>query len=142
MNRSSHSLIVALAAGLFPFLVFWDGFPMLPVLDGCITAASALLGHHCLVLQRLPATQAARAVPEDVRRRWCRVLGILFLTNAALAPLGFLLWNILRFDQDLILLAQILGFFLLCLTSLIPVRQAAGKRSNSQSQYPLDKSVR
>ena len=119
MNRSSHSLVVALAAGLFPFLVFWDGFPMLPVLDGCITA-----------------------VPEDIRRRWCRVLGILFLTNAALAPLGFLLWNILRFDQDLILLAQILSFFLLCLASLIPVRQAAGKRSSSQSQYPLDKSVR
>ena len=127
MNRSSHFLVVALAAGLFPFLVFWDGFPMLPVLDGCITAASALLGHHCLVSQRLPAS---------------RVLGILFLTNAALAPLGFLLWNILRFDQDLILLAQILSFFLLCLASLIPVRQAAGKRSSSQSQYPLDKSVR
>ena len=89
MNRSSHSLVVALAAGLFPFLVFWDGFPMLPVLDGCITAASALLGHHCLVSQRLPATQAAQAVPEDIRRRWCRVLGILFLTNAALAPWGF-----------------------------------------------------
>ena len=98
MNRSSHFLVVALAAGLFPFLVFWDGFPMLPVLDGCITAASALLGHHCLVSQRLPASQAAQAVPEDVRRRWCRVLGILFLTNAALAPLGFLLWNILRLD--------------------------------------------
>ena len=89
MNRSSHFLVVALAAGLFPFLVFWDGFPMLPVLDGCITAASALLGHHCLVSQRLPASQAAQAVPEDVRRRWCRVLGILFLTNAALAPWGF-----------------------------------------------------
>ena len=28
MNRSSHFLVVALAAGLFPFLVFWDGFPM------------------------------------------------------------------------------------------------------------------
>ena len=83
MNRSSHSLVVALAAGLFPFLVFWDGFPMLPVLAGCITAASALLGHHCLVSQRLPATQAAQAVPEDIRRRWCRVLGILFLTNAS-----------------------------------------------------------
>ena len=54
MNRSSHSLVVALAAGLFPFLVFWDGFPMLPVLAGCITAASALLGHHCLVSQRHP----------------------------------------------------------------------------------------
>ena len=40
MNRSSHSLVVALAAGLFPFLVFWDGFPM--------TAVSQLLP-LCLV---------------------------------------------------------------------------------------------
>lgn len=142
MNRSSHFLVVALAAGLFPFLVFWDGISHAAcpgrLYHSCFRSAC----HHCLVSQRLPATQAAQAVPEDVRRRWCRVLGILFLTYAALAPLGFLLWNILRFDQDLILWAQILSFFLLCLASLIPVRQAAGKRSSSQSQYPLNKSVR
>ena len=67
MNRSSHFLVVALAAGLFPFLVFWDGFPMLPVLDGCITAASALLGHHCLCLLYTSSTTG----PPDVGPSFC-----------------------------------------------------------------------
>ena len=120
MNRLEQMLIGVFAAVVF-LTALWDGFPTLPVLYGVLTAASLLFGRVCLVSRELPASPAGRSVPEGVRRRWCRVLGILFLINAALCPLGFLLWSLVRFDQDLILGAQILGFLAICSAGLIPV---------------------
>lgn len=118
------SRLEQMLTGIFAAVVFlnalWDDFPTLPVLYGVLTAASLLFGRACLVSRELPASPAGRSVPEGVRRRWCRVLGSLFLINAALCPLGFLLWSLVRFDQDLILGAQILGFLAICFASLIP----------------------
>ena len=110
--------------GIFTAIMFlnvlWDGFPTLPVLYGVITAASLLFGRACLMSRELPDSGASKQVPAEVRWKWCRVLGILYLLNAALCPLGFLLWYVVRFDSDLILGAQMLGFFVICFASLIP----------------------
>ena len=110
--------------GIFTAIMFlnvlWDGFPTLPVLYGVITAASLLFGRACLMSRELPDSGASKQVPAEVRWKWCRVLGILYLLNAALCPLGFLLWYVVRFDSDLILGAQMLGFFIICFASLIP----------------------
>ena len=59
---------------------------------------------------------------------WRQVLGVLFLINGALCPLGFLLWSFLRFDQDFILWAQIFGFLAICFASLIPLYRGRRKR--------------
>lgn len=119
MERLMPTLIGIFTAIMF-FNVLWDGFPTLPVLYDVITAASLLFGRACLMSRELPDSQASKQVPAEVRWKWCRVLGILYLLNAALCPLGFLLWYVVRFDSDLILGAQMLGFFIICFASLIP----------------------
>lgn len=124
MKRLEQYLLGALIAIVFSN-VFWDDFPTPPVLYGWITASSVLYGMHCLFSKALPASQRAQKVSETVRLRWRRVLGLLFLINAALCPLGLLLWYVLRFDQDFILLAQILGFLAICFASLVPVYRAS-----------------
>ena len=119
-----HRLLCALFATAI-LNVLWDDFPTLPALYGCITVASLLFGGVCLFSQKFPACQAGQAVPADVRLRWCRMLGILYLINAALCPLGFLLWHLVRFDSDFILWAQMFGFFAICFLSLIPTFHTA-----------------
>lgn len=110
--------------GLFTFIslcnILWDGFPAFPILYGAITTASFVFGWNCLVSQDLPDSRTSRQVPAEIRWKWCRILGPLYLVNAALCPLGFLLWYFTHFDQDLILVAQILGFLAICFASLIP----------------------
>lgn len=115
-----EQMLTGVFAAVAVLNALWDDFLTLPVLYGVLTAASLLFGRACLVSRELPASPAGRAVPEGVRRRWCRVLGILFFVNAALCPLGFLLWSLVRFDQGLILGVQILGFLATCFASLIP----------------------
>ena len=119
MERLMPTLIGIFTAIMF-LNVLWDGFPTLPVLYGVLTAASLLFGRACLMSRELPDSRASKQIPEEVRWKWCRVLGILYLLNAALCPLGFLLWYVVRFDSDLILGAQMLGFFIICFASLIP----------------------
>lgn len=112
--------LVGVFTGVVFFNALWEGFPTLPVLYGAITAASLLFGRTCLVSWELPDSRISKQVPEEVRWHWCRALGILYLLNAALCPLGFLLWYFVRFDSDLILGAQMLGFFAICFAGLIP----------------------
>lgn len=119
MERLMQTLVGVFTAVVF-LNVLWDGFPTLPVLYGVITAASLLFGRACLMSRELPASPASQQVPAEVRGKWCRVLGILYLLNAALCPLGFLLWYVVRFDSDLILGAQMLGFLVICFAGLIP----------------------
>lgn len=119
MERLMPTLIGIFTATMF-FNVLWDDFPTLPVLYGVITAASFLFGRACLMFRELPDSRASKQIPAEVRWKWCRVLGILYLLNAALCPLGFLLWYVVRFDSDLILGAQMLGFFVICFAGLIP----------------------
>ena len=107
--------------------VIWDGFPTLPALYGCITSASLLFGWCCLHLKDSPASGLSQNVPEHIRMIWCQVLGVLFLINGALCPVGFLLWYFLRFDQDFILLAQMFGFLAICFASLIPLYRVGGR---------------
>ena len=126
MNRLSRVLLNILMIVAILGTI-WREFPIIPVLYGCMTAASLLFAWICLFSRQLPLTREAQAVPEEVRRSWCLVLGILFAANAALCPLGFLLRQFLPFDQDLILVAQVAGFFILCFASVIPVSRGRGK---------------
>ena len=119
MERLMPTLIGSFTATMF-LNVLWEDFPTLPVLYGVLTAASLLFGRACLMFRELPDSRASKQIPVEVRWKWCRVLGILYLLNAALCPLGFLLWYVVRFDSDLILGAQMLGFFIICFASLIP----------------------
>lgn len=127
MRRLELSFFCLFAA--IPVLnVLWDDFPTLPVLYGCVTAASLLLGWCCLYSKAPPASRRAQSVPENVRMIWRQVLGVLFLINGALCPAGFLLWYFLHFDQDFILLTQMFGFLAICFASLIPLYRGGGTR--------------
>lgn len=119
MNRLGRILLNVLMAVAFIGAI-WKEFPIRPVLYGCMTVASLLLAWVCLFSHELPLSREAQAVPEEVRRRWCRVLGVLYILNAALCPLSFFLGSRVP-DQDMILWGQVAGFFIICFASLIPV---------------------
>ena len=46
---------------------------------------------------------------------------MLYLANAALCPLGWLLTVFVSFDADFILFAQIMGFLLVSLLGFVPL---------------------
>lgn len=54
---------------------------------------------------------------------------MLYLANAALCPLGWLLTVFVSFDTDFILLAQIAGYFLVFLLGFLPLRAAGKERA-------------
>lgn len=60
---------------------------------------------------------------------WSRRMGVLYLANAALCPLGWLLTVFVSFDTDFILMAQIAGYFLVFLLGLLPLRAAGKERA-------------
>ena len=119
MSRLGRVLLNVLMAVALVSAV-WKDLPLRPILYGCMTVASLLLAWVCLFSRELPLSRDGQMVPEKVRRRWCRALGILYVLNAALCPLGLFLKNQIP-DQDLILWIQVVGFFLICFANLIPV---------------------
>lgn len=125
--RKLDSLLVAglLAVALAPF--FWEDFPSMAALYGLMTGISILYGLGCLRGPMEARLWRQRNVPEAVQRLWARRMGVLYLVNAALCPLGWLLAVFVSFDTDFILLAQIAGFLLVSLLGLLPLR-SAGKR--------------
>ena len=52
---------------------------------------------------------------------WARRMGVGYLLNAALCPLGWLLAAFVSFDTDFILLAQIVGLLLVSLLGFAPL---------------------
>ena len=109
--------------------VFLDGFPALPAMYLLTTGFSVLLGFGCLCGSGYAPAWEQRNVPKDVQKKATRVMGVLYLLNAALCPLGWLLNRFVRFDTDFILLAQIIGLPVICLLGLFP-RFLAGKQYN------------
>ena len=51
-------------------------------------------------------------------------MGVLYLTDAALCPAGWLLAAFVSFDTDFILFSQIMGFLPVSLLSLVPLLTA------------------
>lgn len=127
MQKLDSLLVFGLSAVVFaPF--FWEDFPSMAALYGLMTGISVLYGLGCLRGTTEARLWRQRNVPADVQRVWSRRMGVLYLVNAALCPLGWLLAAFVSFDTDFILFAQIIGFFLVSLLGFLPLR-SAGKQS-------------
>ena len=89
-----------------------------------MTGISVLYGLGYLRGQLEARLWRQRNVPAEVQRVWSRRMGVLYLANAALCPLGWLLAVFVSFDTDFILMTQIAGFFLVSLLGFLPLRSA------------------
>lgn len=128
MRKLDSLLIFCLSAVMFaPF--FLEDFPSMAALYGIMTGISVLYGLGCLRGPMETPLWRQRMVPAEVQRVWSRRMGKLYLANAALCPLGWLLTVFISFDTDFILLAQIAGFFLVSLLGLLPLRAAGNGMS-------------
>lgn len=127
MQKLDSLLVFGLSAVVFaPF--FWEDFPSMAALYGIMTGISVLYGLGCLRGTTEARLWRQRNVPKEIQRLWSRRMGALYLANAALCPLGWLLTVFVSFDTDFILFAQIIGFFLVSLLGFLPLR-SAGKQS-------------
>lgn len=127
MQKLDSLLVFGLSAVVFaPF--FWEDFPSMAALYGIMTGISVLYGLGYLRGQTEARLWRQRNVPKEIQRLWSRRMGALYLANAALCPLGWLLTVFVSFDTDFILFAQIIGFFLVSLLGFVPLR-SAGKQS-------------
>lgn len=127
MRKLDSLLVFGLSAVVFASF-FREHFPSMGALYGAMTGISVLFGLGYLRGQLEARLWRQRNVPAEVRRVWSRRMGLLYLANAALCPLGWLLTVFVSFDTDFILFAQIIGFLLVSLLALVPL-YAAGKRS-------------
>ena len=100
--------------------VFWDDFPAIFGLHICMTLYSILLAVGLFRLQAGSSRWIAAGVPEKARSNWSRVMGGAYLLNAALWPLGKLLALAVDFDQDFILIAQMIGIVAVALLGFLP----------------------
>lgn len=100
--------------------VFWDDFPAIFGLHICMTLYSILLAVGLFRLQAGSPRWIAAGVPEEARSNWSRVMGGAYLLNAALWPLGKLLALAVDFDQDFILIAQMIGIVAVALLGFLP----------------------
>ena len=120
MNKLNFALSTGLlAVVLAPY--WWEGFPSMAVLYALMTASSVLYGLGCLREPGNAYLWQQRKVPEAVQRLWARRMGVGYLLNAALCPLGWLLAAFVSFDTDFILLAQIVGLLLVSLLGFAPL---------------------
>jgi hypothetical protein len=98
--------------------VYWDGFPTMAALYAVMTGFSILFGAGCLRGDGHTEFWDRRGVPAEAQRRFSRIQGALYLVNAAICPVGLLANLVLDFDQDFVLLAQILGLAAVSLLGL------------------------
>ncbi len=126
MRKLDSLLIFALSAVAFaPF--FLEDFPSMAALYAVMTGISVLYGLGCLRGPMEAPRWKQRNVPKEIQRLWSRRMGVLYLANAALCPLGWLLTVFISFDTDFILMAQIIGFFLVSLLGILPLRSAGNE---------------
>ena len=101
--------------------IFWDDFPTLPAMYFLVTAFSLLLGLGCLSKESHALAWERRNVPEALQKKAACVQGVLFLLNAAVCPLGWLLAQFVEFDTDFILVTQIIGLPVTALLGVVPL---------------------
>ena len=100
--------------------VFWDDFPAVFGLHVCMTLYSILFAVEAFRMRDGSARWIAAGVPEETRLNWSRIIGGAYLLNAALWPLGKLLALAVDFDQDFILIAQMIGIVAVALLGFLP----------------------
>ena len=119
LGNWSSGLVTALTAILF-LNIFWDDFPTLGALYGVMALFSLLLGIGNLRPDTRSSLWDRRGVPETVQRRFARLMGALFLVNAAIGPVGLLVSLAVDFDTDFLLIAQMGGLAAISLLGLLP----------------------
>ena len=127
MRKLDSLLVFGLSAVVFASF-FREHFSSMGALYGLMTGISVLYGLGCLRGPMEAPRWKQRNVPAELQRVWSRRMGVLYLANAALCPLGWLLAVFVSFDTDFILFAQSIGFVLVSLLGFLPL-YAAGKRS-------------
>ena len=127
MRKLDSLLVFGLSAVVFASF-FREHFPSTGALYGLMTGISVLYGLGCLRGPMEAPRWKQRNVPAELQRVWSRRMGVLYLANAALCPLGWLLAVFVSFDTDFILFAQSIGFVLVSLLGFLHL-YAAGKRS-------------
>ena len=123
MRKLDSLLVFALSAVVFASF-FQEHFPSMAALYAAMTGISVLYGLGYLRGQTEARLWRQWNVPAELQRVWSRRMGVLYLVNAALCPLGWLLTVFVSFDTDFILLAQTAGFFLVSLLGFVPLRSA------------------
>lgn len=126
MRKLDSLLVFGLSAVVFASF-FREHFPTMAALYAVMTGISVLYGLGCLRGPMEAPRWKQRNVPKEIQRLWSRRMGVLYLVNAALCPLGWLLTVFVSFDTDFILLAQIAGFFLVSLLGFLPLRSAGNE---------------
>ena len=120
MRELDSLLIFCLSAVVFA-PSFLEDFSSMAALYGIMTGISVLYGLGYLRGQTEARPWRQRNMPKEIQRLWSRRMGVLYLANAALCPLGWLLTVFVSFDTDFILFAQIMGFLLVSLLGFVPL---------------------
>lgn len=107
--------------------LLWDDFPTLWAASSVMAALYGVMALFSLILgigSLRPDTHStlwdSRGVPEDTQKRYARLMGGLFLVNAAIGPVGLLVSLAVDFDTDFLLLAQMGGLAAIGLLGLLP----------------------
>ena len=103
--------------------VLWDDFPAMLALYVCMTTLSILFAVEAFRMRDGSVRWIAAGVPRQTRLKFSRLMGWLYLLNAALWPLGKLLSLAVEFDQDFILLTQMGGIVAVSLLAFLPLLQ-------------------
>ena len=128
MRKLDSLLVFGLSAVVFASF-FREHFPSMAALYAAMTGISVLFGLGYLRGQTEARLWRQWNVPAELQRVWSRRMGVLYLVNAALCPLGWLLTVFVSFDTDFILLVQYAGFVVAALAGLIPLARAPRDRA-------------
>ena len=101
--------------------VAWDDFPAMLAFYAVMTGYSILLGIGCLQSSGYAPVWEEQGISREAQKQASGILGVLYLLNAAVCPLGWLLAQFIEFDTDFILLAQIIGLPLIALLTCAPL---------------------
>lgn len=121
-KRIDHMVNILIGV-LLGLALFGNDLPTIPILYGLMTAESIFFGVIFLRSKGAVRKWMEEDVPEAVRVKFTRLQAHLYFLNASICPLGFLAWYFLRFDQDFILIAQIVGFVAVGFLSFVPLKQ-------------------
>ena len=115
--------LLGLLAGVVLWRWIFDSGMTMSLLYGLMTGLNVLFGVSFLRSRGSVAEWERKGVPALVRAKWAKLLGVLFLIVAAVCPVGFLVRTFVEFAQDFLLYAQIIGFLLAAVMSIIPLKQ-------------------
>lgn len=107
--------------------VLWEDFPAMLALYVCMTTLSILFAVEAFRMRDGSARWIAAGVSRQTRLNFSRLMGWLYLLNAALWPLGKLLALAVEFDQDFILLTQMGGIVAVSLLAFLPLLLQRGR---------------